>query len=59
MVGWLKILVTFSSRTSSLVFAQMSILIVECCLFVVGVVHANVGQKLLNCYPLRVFSSDR
>jgi hypothetical protein len=22
----------------------------------IGVVHANVGQKLLNCYPLRVFS---
>jgi hypothetical protein len=24
-----------------------------------GVVHANVRQKLLNCYPLRVFSSDQ
>jgi hypothetical protein len=24
-----------------------------------GVVQANVGQKLLNCYPLRVFSGDR
>jgi hypothetical protein len=24
-----------------------------------GVVHGNVGQKLLNCYPLRVFSSDQ
>jgi hypothetical protein len=26
---------------------------------IAGVVHANVGQKLLNCYPLRVFSSDQ
>ncbi len=24
-----------------------------------GVVHANVGKKLLNCYPLRVFSGDQ
>jgi hypothetical protein len=24
-----------------------------------GVVHANIGQKLLNCYPLRVFSGDQ
>jgi hypothetical protein len=24
-----------------------------------GVVHANVRQKLLNCYPLRVFSGDQ
>jgi hypothetical protein len=24
-----------------------------------GVVHANVGQKLLNYYPLRVFSGDQ
>ncbi len=24
-----------------------------------GVAHTNVGQKLLNCYPLRVFSGDR
>jgi hypothetical protein len=24
-----------------------------------GVVHANVGQKLLICYPLRVFSGDQ
>jgi hypothetical protein len=27
--------------------------------YVDGVVHANVGQKLLNCYPFRVFSGDR
>jgi hypothetical protein len=25
---------------------------------ILGVVHTNVGQKLLNCYPLRVFSCD-
>ncbi len=24
-----------------------------------GVVHANIGQKLLICYPLRVFSGDQ
>ncbi len=24
-----------------------------------GVVHTNVGQKLLNCFPLRVFSGDQ
>ncbi len=29
-----------------------------CFYYVFGMVHANVGRKLLNCYPLRVFSGD-
>jgi hypothetical protein len=29
------------------------------CMWGNGVVHANVGQKRLNCFPLRVFSGDR
>jgi hypothetical protein len=24
-----------------------------------GVVHANVGQKLLNCYPIKSFLGDQ
>jgi hypothetical protein len=31
----------------------------KCDRIISGVVHANVGQKLLNCYPLRLFSGDR
>jgi hypothetical protein len=29
------------------------------CVHIAGVVHANVRQKLLNCYPLRVFTGDQ